>query len=219
METYVFEDPDGYRSLPDELVLAIGRLVVIAGSLEGVAHGLIEALGVDDARDLSFESLMDRIKKRVRDAGVPECAEWEPDRLNDLIRQWCIRAKAAVRERNSMLHSYFFFRPGNADKMMVMREHIRPGVVRHVTMSDLESARLELERLNKWGNVLTIRLMHKFERGGRTNHYVAGVGGQQPPPGWHGNTDYFAWARSIYPRCPYNAGLPPPLQYQRIGSV
>jgi hypothetical protein len=71
MTEYVLQDPEGYRDLPDEMILAIGRIVVIAGSVEGIAHGLIEVLGVDDARGMSFESLLERIKKRVRDVGVP----------------------------------------------------------------------------------------------------------------------------------------------------
>jgi hypothetical protein len=79
MTEYVLQDDEGYRHLPNELVLAIGRIVVIAGSIEGVAHHLIEVLGVDDARAMSFESLLERIKKKVRDVGVPECGQWEPE--------------------------------------------------------------------------------------------------------------------------------------------
>jgi len=91
--------------------------------------------------------------------------------------------------------------------MIVVREHIRPRAERFMTMSELEKTQSELEKVNKWGNNLTFLLMHHFKGGGMVSHYVQTFPGQPPPRDWSGDTDYFEWARSIYPKCPYNAGL------------
>lgn len=103
-------DPDGYRHIPNDVILAIGKLVVIAGNLKGDAHHVIEALGVADKRNLAFESLIGVIKRRVRDFGVPNCATSDHAELQEAIRRWWIQAKAAVSQRHSVLHSFFYFK-------------------------------------------------------------------------------------------------------------
>jgi hypothetical protein len=157
-------DPDGYRHIPNDVILAIGKLVVIAGNLEGDADHVIEALGVADKRNLAFESLIGVIKRRFRDFGVPNARlpitlNYRKQFVGGGFRQRLPSASGT----QSCIHSSIS--RANADgQLVVQREHIRPGEKRDVTLGDLDNVRLTLEQVHQDGRRLSAETTSSYFR-------------------------------------------------------
>jgi len=199
MSERVVADEAGYRAIPDEIIMAIGKLVVMSGNLEGLGHHVAEALGLDNERNqLKFSQLMRTVKARATDAGVPECSVAHGDStMATELQSWTGRTVEGMDRRNSVLHSFFFFRMSSDRQWVAVREHIKPGEHHDVTLDDIDSVQVKLEALYDQGTRLRHNLLHPMGGGGFGNHYVQREVADD-------DQEFYVRARANYPACPWS---------------
>jgi len=114
-------DPDSdFMGVPDEFLLAVGKVAVAAGTLEEVAQDIDHALGGAPGSQ-QFKSVVREIRARL-DAGLPLSARVEASQ----IYGWTEHAISAMDNRHRWVHSTHkkIYRGGSWQSIAL---HIRSG--------------------------------------------------------------------------------------------
>lgn len=86
--------------VPDDAVMAIGRISVAGGFVEGQAHLILQALGGEPGTD-QFQAVIRQIKAALPCVPVMSAT----DRAS--ILEWCVQASDGMKRRDRILHSTY----------------------------------------------------------------------------------------------------------------
>lgn len=175
-----------FHGVPDETVAAIGRVVIAAGIVEGVARDILLDLG-EPAGKKQAANVLDAIRSNMK-SGLPALVQAHARTGVEELREWCAQASRLLDDRNRLVHSVpVQMRRENA--MVLLSQHIRSG---EFSPSDRERVlRLsqEVDRCIEVGRRLHTELL----RSPREGVYLRNV---VPPGGgwvlvWHGSDAEF----------------------------
>ena len=143
---------DDFFGLDKESLVELGKIAVGGGLLERVTRDIANAVFVTPAK-LPFSAVIDLIRERCQDIGVPAWSTTEPSE----VLVWCQRARQRMEERHRMLHSAFFQRY-TGEAMVVHFESMKDG--RGVR-------RFDAVRINKDANKIraVVNDGHRIEQG------------------------------------------------------
>lgn len=96
-------DPEGFLTASQDVVVAVGRVAVGGGILEGHAHEMLLALGGRPEKKTCGRVLAE-IKRRATQGELPSYAAVDPAAL----ARWCDRAMLAMEARNRVLHATLY---------------------------------------------------------------------------------------------------------------
>ncbi|MFW6776090.1 hypothetical protein ACOACO_17535 [Nocardioides sp. CPCC 205120] len=165
--------------LSDEHLMAVGRITVAAGRLEGRLHEMAEAVVHSDPNVVRvllgaarFEAKLETVGKLVelkRPGGA-----WP------LYKTWADAARAAMRERNKLLHGEWMVSFGDDGLVPAIYTRKRTGmsddeVDLHATAEDLDATADRLEALAEQAETLFVDMV---EWGG--SYYVDDSGEWAP---------------------------------------
>lgn len=182
-------DATDYCGVPAGRVHELGRVVVVAGQTEWVAQMILEALGLDQHRNVfAWQAL----RKAAAGRKTPDCSTVEPAE----VTAWFDTATEAMQERNVLFHAGHYGQM-RAGVWVQQTEHISKRAVRDARTDDVATVRAALERCFQDGLALHGRLIHK----GLVNHYVQRDVADD-------DQQQFQLARDNYPACPWARARP-----------
>lgn len=174
-----------YCGVPAEHLQELGRVVVIAGQTEFVAHLILEALGLDGLRNVfTWKAL----RKAAAGRRMPDCSTVGPAE----VTAWFDTTIQTMQARNALFHAAHYRQLNDAGAYVQLREHISERAVQSVHTQDAAAVRARLERNYREGLALHRRLIHN----GQVNHYVQRDVADE-------DQQQFQLARENYPACPW----------------
>ncbi|RFA14541.1 hypothetical protein B7R21_06240 [Subtercola boreus] len=140
-------EDEGFLAISNEMLRALGMVVVAAGRLEAGMIAVGTHMGLKSPRDLPFRELSNRIIKRVEAVGVPPWSTAD----GEAVTAWAIEARDSMAKRDPLIHASYGLR-GEAFSPTTVKIHLRPN-----SMRDLSAA--EAEELAQHLSVLATRSM------------------------------------------------------------
>jgi hypothetical protein len=114
---------DDYLGFSGESVYALGKVVILAGRVEGCAVMIAHMLAIDVPPTMRFPKITKEIKTRLADDGVPP---WSSCTADD-VRHWVGAAKWWMDRRDTYFHAQFVHRrlSGEWQPIALQRKHER----------------------------------------------------------------------------------------------
>jgi len=126
-------DADSFLRASQDVVVAVGKIAVGGGILEGHAHEMLLALGCHPGKK-SCAQVIAAIERCALSGELPSYAAVDPVAL----AAWCDRAKRAIDQRNRVLHATLYH-VVDEEAWQLHSEHLKYGTRRN--LDDAEGRR------------------------------------------------------------------------------
>ena len=130
--------PTGFLGVPEPVLNAIGRLMVIAGRVKARADELATAFNLATNRLQMFATC-----KAIRRAMSWPVMPWITDAIREEVHQWTVDAEDAMDRRNTLIHATHAHRY-ESDGWQPVHIHQRTQEIRLVDLATFEAVVVDL---------------------------------------------------------------------------
>lgn len=165
---------DHWRRIPNETVVELGKITVLAGAIEGIIFSVASWLGheihgIPDPGRLGVS----QVRTALARPGVAR-AFADAARLEDSSRwrRWLSEARDALEERNAMIHARMIY-VWEGDERIQYARSSRDGHKSPRPITEIADVRAKLEQVLEEGDVLRlIAIVHEVRDGRRAEAQI-----------------------------------------------